>query len=85
MCTFLLDLTQVYGCSRDANRQEQLQAHSLNIWPDIFKGTWCSGITPAQHAGGPGFNPQRVHGGVQGDLLARSERCDLWHGLSKSK
>ena len=24
-------------------------------------GTWCSGITPAQHAGGPGFNPQRVH------------------------
>ena len=26
-----------------------------------FKGTWCSGITPAQHAGGPGFNPQCVH------------------------
>ena len=26
-----------------------------------LKGTWCSGITPAQHAGGPGFNPQRVH------------------------
>ncbi len=25
------------------------------------KGTWCSGITPAQHAGGPGFNPQCVH------------------------
>jgi hypothetical protein len=25
------------------------------------QGTWCSGITPAQHAGGPGFNPQRVH------------------------
>ena len=24
-------------------------------------GTWCSGITPAQHAGGPGFNPQWVH------------------------
>ena len=24
-------------------------------------GTWCSGITPAQHAGGPGFNPQCVH------------------------
>ena len=28
------------------------------------KGTWCSGITPAQHAGGPGFNPQCVHSGV---------------------
>jgi hypothetical protein len=26
------------------------------------RGTWCSGITPAQHAGGPGFNPQCVHG-----------------------
>ena len=24
-------------------------------------GSWCSGITPAQHAGGPGLNPQRVH------------------------
>ena len=24
-------------------------------------GTWCSGITPAQHAGGPGFSPQCVH------------------------
>ena len=27
----------------------------------IQQGTWCSGITPAQHAGGPGFNPQCVH------------------------
>ena len=26
-----------------------------------FTGTWCSGITPAQHAGGPGFKPQCVH------------------------
>ncbi len=26
-------------------------------------GTWCSGITPAQHAGGPGLNPQCVHFG----------------------
>ena len=25
------------------------------------RGTWCSGITPAQHAGGPGFNLQCVH------------------------
>ena len=25
------------------------------------KGSWCSGITPAQHAGGPGFNPRTVH------------------------
>ena len=27
----------------------------------MTKGTWCSGITPAQHAGGPGFNPQCVY------------------------
>ena len=26
----------------------------------VASGTWCSGITPAQHAGGPGFNPQCV-------------------------
>ena len=25
------------------------------------RGTWCSGITPAQHVGGPGLNPQCVH------------------------
>ena len=31
-------------------------AHELK-----YVGTWCSGITPAQHAGGPGFNPQCVH------------------------
>ena len=25
------------------------------------EGTWCSGITSASHAEGPGFNPQCVH------------------------
>ena len=25
-----------------------------------FKGTWCSGMTSASHAEGPGFNPQCV-------------------------
>ena len=24
-------------------------------------GSWCGGITPAQHGGGPGLKPQRVH------------------------
>lgn len=28
---------------------------------ELSWGTWCSGITPTQHAGGPGLNPQRVH------------------------
>ena len=35
-----------------------LEPIANRIFPE---GTWCSGITPAQHAGGPGFNPQRVH------------------------
>ena len=26
-----------------------------------LKGTWCSGITSASHAEGPGLNPQCVH------------------------
>ena len=39
------------------------------------KGTWCSGITPAQHAGGPGFNPQRVHVLPSDVHLARTFTC----------
>ena len=35
-----------------------LEPISNRIFPE---GTWCSGITPAQHAGCHGFNPQRVH------------------------
>ena len=27
----------------------------------LQQGTWCSGLTPAQHAGGPGLDPQCVH------------------------
>ena len=27
----------------------------------LFKGTWCSGITSASHAEGPGFKSQSVH------------------------
>ena len=37
-------------------------------------GTWCSGITPAQHAGGPGFNPQRVHGCLPNSISQQSAR-----------
>ena len=28
---------------------------------NFARGTWCSGITSASHAEGPGFNPQCVH------------------------
>ena len=40
----------------------------------FVKGTWCSGITPAQHAGGPGFNPQRVH---LGSLRRRGQEREI--------
>ena len=38
-----------------------------------FRGTWCSGITSAPHAEGPGLNPQCVH----------AHRCMLWQQLGK--
>ena len=33
----------------------------LNIPSAHLKGLWCSGITSASHAEGPGLNPQQVH------------------------
>ena len=39
----------------------RLQTALYNAGIKQQRGTWCSGITPAQHAGGPGFNPQCVH------------------------
>ena len=45
-------------------------------------GTWCSGITSAPHAEGPGFKSQCVHlkGGAYGfDLMAICmHNCRLW-------
>ena len=37
---------------------QQVFEHSR---PAQLRGSWCSGITPAQHARGPGFNPRPVH------------------------
>ncbi len=46
-------------------RKKQRKRHSTpRLAATSRKGTWCSGITPAQHAGGPGFNPQCVHFGT---------------------
>ena len=39
--------------------QARVVANTVGVFP-VYTGTWCSGITPAQHAGGPGFNPQCV-------------------------
>ena len=35
-----------------------------------IKGAWCSGITSASHAEGPGFNPQRVHASWHDGLMS---------------
>ena len=36
------------------------------------KGTWCSGITSASHAEGPGFKSQCVHVGRHGPAFVRA-------------
>ena len=41
-----------------------LRADDMRLMPEhrsCLSGTWCSGITSASHAEGPGFNPQCVH------------------------
>ena len=48
-----------------------IQFHALH------SGTWCSGITTAQHAGGPGFNPQCVHAS-DAPATAVSSSCNRW-------
>ena len=50
---------------RKERKGKEMEKH-LKIFKIIcntsdIRGSWCSGITPAQHAGGPGFNPRTVH------------------------
>ena len=50
---------------RTSQTPKQKKPEDLRIFsPPLPRGSWCSGITPAQHAGGPGFNPQCVHVGM---------------------
>ena len=39
-----------------------------NAFPFVSSGTRCRGITPVQHAGGAGFNPQRVYTSIEGGI-----------------
>ena len=48
-------------------------AHELK-----YVGTWCSGITSAQHAGGPGFNPQCVHWSIAMALTSCHRCCFIY-------
>ena len=43
--------------------------------PAQLRGSWCSGITPAQHARGAGFNPRPVHAHVR---LRLSQFASPW-------
>ena len=51
------------------------RAGPLTCPAQVSEGTWCSGITPAQHAGSPGFNPRCVH--FSGACL-----CPFWLELA---
>ena len=42
------------------NMRAQKNIHEIEPAAEAM-GTWCSGITSAPHAEGPGFNPQCVH------------------------
>ena len=41
----------------------------------VLTGTWCSGITSALHAEGPGFNPQCVHARLLPSMFGPSACC----------
>ena len=49
-----------FGTLRLVCVQARVVANTGGVFP-VHTGTWCSGITSALHAEGPGFNPQCVH------------------------
>ena len=83
----VLDMTNNAVCPSGCNRIAHLPDTKLVLRHPLLDlstmaqamtkhigGTWCSGITPAQHAGGPGFNPQRVHGCLSDSISQQSAR-----------
>ena len=49
-------------------------------WQDVVKGAWCSGITSASHAEGPGLKSQCVHCFALGSVRIMADLCQ--EGLS---
>ena len=49
--------------------------HVFMLRPFLFMGLWCSGITSALHAEGPGFKPRRIH------FLGDRRQCIWRNGL----
>ena len=56
-CLLIQDLAGAHRCGVAG----ELLARSVCCLSMSRKGSWCSGITPAQHAGAPGLNPLTVH------------------------
>ena len=61
------------GCRKPARSRVKKRKCVLNSSNaraiHMHAGTWCSGITSALHAEGPGFNPQCVHAWFLDELL----------------
>ena len=63
----------------------QAETRTVVTDPIAAKGTWCSGITSASHAEGPGFKSQCVHFTPSAPPLGeemldpgRTRTCNLW-------
>ena len=56
----------------NAGRLRRNAIHRLSMLLPMQMGTWCSGITSASHAEGPGFKSQCVHFAV---VLCNKLRC----------
>ena len=66
--------------SSGASPQTIAMTHTATHRKDSRMGTWCSGITSASHAEGPGFNPQCVQFVLLAGLGCRGACCSapLW-------
>ena len=83
------EATKEAGCNECASVAHALssvvQSSSDSVCKDILclrsssLGTWCSGITSASHAEGPGLNPQCVHFLVESQVVSYF-RCSLQRG-----
>ena len=65
------------GCLRE--REARTMGCYLWLEDSCREGIWCSGITPAQHAGDPGLNPQRVHLDV-----SQLQLCGMCYAVSRA-
>ena len=51
------------------------EVNLMRCVPLLLKGTWCSGITSASHAEGPGFKSQCVHFLMRANVPTQKRYC----------